>query len=358
MSVDKIIDYALNGARLSAKEALTLYESASLNELAWAAEQICNAKHIEPIKTYVVDRNINYTNECVSACKFCAFFKSPEANCSYVLSVNEILDKIDEAIKLGATQILMQGGLHPELKIEYFENLFKKIKTEFDITLHSLSAPEIVHISKISDISIKETIRRLKSAGLDSIPGGGAEILVDEIRNKVSPKKCTASEWSQVMHAAANLGLKATATMLIGIGETISDRILHLDKIRTIQSNTNVFTAFIPWTFQPGNTELGGKKLGSYEYLRMLALSRIYLDNVENIQASWVTQGKNIAQFALRCGANDIGSTMIEENVVAAAGVSFKMNESDLVEIIHSAGFDAAKRDTQYSIIKSYPDEK
>ena len=341
--------------RVSPEEALALFERGSLPELAWAADRVCSVKHPRRLRTYVIDRNINYTNICVSGCAFCAFYRPPGHPEGYVLTDEQIVDKIKEAVELGATQILMQGGLHPDLGNDYFEALFRQIKGRFRVQVHSLSAPEIVHIARISGASVDETLRRLHAAGLDSLPGGGAEILVDKVRQRVSPRKCTAEEWLQVMRAAAHIGMRATATMVFGMGESLQDRCEHLSKIRDLQDETGVFTAFIPWTFQPGNTALGGQPVGAHDYLRTLAISRLFLDNVDNIQASWVTQGADIAELALRFGANDIGSTMIEENVVAATGVSHSMTEADLIAVIHRAGYDAAQRDTMYNIVKEYP---
>jgi len=355
MSVCSCVEKAFEGARLSESEAVALLEQVSLPELSWAADQVCRAKHPGRTRTYVIDRNINYTNICVSGCRFCAFYKSPGDPGGYVLTTDQVLTKIREAVDLGATQILMQGGLHPDLEIGWFEALFREIKTHFDIQLHSLSAPEIVHIASISGLDIEATLTKLRDAGLDSLPGGGAEILVDEVRTRVSPRKCGSDLWLDVMRAAARLGMRATATMVFGMGESLADRVTHLRRIRDLQDETAVFTAFIPWPFQPGNTALGGSASGGHDYLRTLAVSRLFLDNVDNTQASWVTQGPEIAQLALGFGANDIGSTMIEENVVAAAGVSHRMSESDLIALIHSAGYDAAQRSTVYSIVKDYP---
>lgn len=337
---------------MTMRDALALLQNASLPDLAQAAERVCNAKHPEPVRTYVIDRNINYTNICVSGCRFCAFYRRPGDPEGYVLTNEQILEKVAEAVDLGATQILMQGGLHPDLRIDYYEQLLTAIKDSFAVQVHCLSAPEIAHIARMSDLTILNTLARLRDAGLDSIPGGGAEILVDSVRMQVSPNKCTADEWLNVMRTAADLGMRATATMVFGMGESLVDRITHLDRIRSLQQETGVFTAFIPWPFQPGNTDLGGYAAGAHDYLRTLAVSRIYLDNIDNIQASWVTQGAGIAQLALRFGANDIGSTMIEENVVAATGVSHRMSETALIDLIHSAGFDAAQRTTGYELVK------
>lgn len=345
----------LAGGRLSPDSALRILRDMPLAELAWAADRVCEQMHPGGVRTYVIDRNINYTNVCVSGCRFCAFYRRPGDPGGYVLTTDQVLDKIREAVELGATQILMQGGLHPELGIEYFEALFRQIKQRFDVQLHLLSAPEIVHIAAVSGLTIEKALTRLREAGLDSLPGGGAEILVDDVRSRVSPRKCTAGQWLDVMRTAGKLGMRATATMLFGMGESQADRVKHLEAVRSLQDETGVFTAFIPWTFQPGNTALGGHAVGAHEYLTVLAISRLYLDNVSNIQASWVTQGGEIAQLALKSGANDIGSMMIEENVVAAAGVSHSMSEADLIGLIHRAGCDAAQRSTMYEIIEPHP---
>ncbi|MCE5323339.1 dehypoxanthine futalosine cyclase [bacterium] len=332
-------------------DGLTLFHM-PLPELLWKAGCTCERMHPDRLRTYVIDRNINYTNICVSGCKFCAFYKKPGDPEGYVLTDDQILEKIREAVELGATQILMQGGLHPDIKIDCFEALFAKIKDRFDIQLHSLSAPEIVHIADISGLSIETTLGRLHDAGLDSLPGGGAEMLVDEVRTAISPKKCSCDQWMDVMRTATKIGMRATATMVFGMGETLADRVYHMDKIRALQEETGVFTAFIPWPFQPGNSELDMPAAGAHDYLRTLAVARMYIDNVENVQASWVTQGSEIAQLAISSGANDIGSTMIEENVVAAAGCRHRMNESEIIELIHRAGYDAAQRTTGYELVK------
>ena len=352
-------------SRIGRDEALSMLEEMSLPEIGWAADSACSAKHPEPVRTYVIDRNINYTNVCASGCRFCAFFRPPGHPDGYVLTDEQILKKIEEAVALGATQILMQGGLHPRLRVDYFERVFGQIKALYGVQLHCLSAPEIVHTARISGLSIRDTLSLLRRAGLDSLPGGGAEILVDRVRASVSPGKCTAAEWIEVMRVASELGMRATATMVFGMSETLADRISHLDCIRSLQDETGVFTAFIPWPFQPGNTALGGHAAGAHDYLRTLAVSRIYLDNIDNVQASWVTQGNRIAQLALRFGANDIGSTMIEENVVAAATSCSgqicnltRTSESALISLIHGAGFDAAQRTTLYETIKTHKRDK
>ncbi len=336
--------------RISKEEALELYRHADVNLLGSLAHEIRLKKHPDKLVTYVIDRNINYTNVCISGCKFCAFFKAPGHSQGYVLSKEELLKKILETQELGGTQILLQGGLHPDLSLEFYEDMLSFIKKEFGIHCHAFSPPEIVHFANISGNSIREVLERLKVAGLDSIPGGGAEILVDRVRQQTSPNKATAAEWLEVMETAHNLGLKTTATMMFGHIETDEERIEHLEQLRSLQDRTEGFTAFIPWPFQPGNTEIECKPATSYEYLKMLALSRIYLDNFPNIQASWVTQGPKIAQISLFYGANDFGSTMIEENVVAAAGVSHRLSENKIRQLINQAGFIPKQRLMDYTL--------
>lgn len=350
--VSEILKKRMNGERLSEEDAIKLLRDGGLLELGEAAGEVCRRIHPENIRTYVVDRNINYTNVCVSKCRFCAFFRDEAAPDAYLLTEEQIHNKIKEAVELGATQILMQGGLHPSLNIEWYESLVGGIKEKFDVDIHSFSPPEIVHISRVSGISVEETINRLKDVGLDSVPGGGAEILTDSARERFSPSKCSSAEWLQVMETAHGLGMKTTATMVFGMGESYSERVEHLARIRGLQDRTGGFTAFIAWTFQPENTELGGDAAGGHEYLKMLAISRIFLDNLNNIQASWVTQGPKIGQVALFFGASDMGSTMIEENVVSAAGVSHRMSERDLRNAIADAGFVPKKRNTYYRLLE------
>jgi cyclic dehypoxanthinyl futalosine synthase len=352
MKTDKLISKVTAGKRLNADEGLTLFRQADLLTFGELANSIRKRLHPERLVTFVVDRNINYTNVCVNKCAFCAFYReagSPEA---YILSNDEIFRKIEETIAQGGTQILMQGGVHPDLGIEYFEDLFSAIKSRFTIQIHSLSPAEITYIAKKSAISVTDALIRLKASGLDSIPGGGAEILVDRVRKKVSPNKIRWRQWADVMTAAHQLGMPSTATMMFGSVETDKEIIEHLVRLRDIQDETGGFTAFIPWTYQPGNTKLGGKSATAVEYLKVLALSRIMLDNFDNVQASWVTQGAKIAQIALEFGANDFGSTMIEENVVAAAGVTFRMTKQEIVNLIKDAGYRPAQRDTTYHILK------
>jgi cyclic dehypoxanthinyl futalosine synthase len=343
--------------RLTVKEAVELYGSGGLIALGRSAEELREKFHPERIVSYIIDRNINYTNVCTSGCRFCAFYKKPGDTEGYLLSYDDIKEKIEETKSLGGIQILMQGGLHPAWKIDDYVKLLKKIKSDFDIHIHAFSPPEIVHISAKSGIDINETLKKLIDAGLDSIPGGGAEILVDRVREKLSPGKCSADEWIEVMRRAHNLGLKTTATMMYGHIETRAERVEHMEKIRDLQDETGGFTAFIPWPFQPGNTDLEGSgELNAnggdgLEYLKTVAISRLFLDNIKNIQASWVTQGSKIAQMALYFGANDMGSTMLEENVVKAAGVGFRMNEKDIRGVVADAGFVPRRRRQDYSLL-------
>jgi cyclic dehypoxanthinyl futalosine synthase len=347
--------------RLGKKEARSLFRKADLLGLGSWADTVRKALHPEEICTFVVDRNINYTNVCLNRCTFCAFWRDEGSEDAYLLDRQTIFRKIEETISLGGTQILLQGGLHPALGIRYYINLLSAIKASFDIHVHGFSPPEICYIADSSDLTVRETLSILKASGLDSIPGGGAEILSDRVREILSPRKIKSSRWLEVMEEAHRLGMRTTATMMFGSIETDEDIIEHLDAIRQLQDRTGGFTAFIPWSFQAGNTELvqgSGFRIQdsatAVEYLRVLALSRIYLDNIENIQASWVTQGLKMAQVALRFGANDFGSTMIEENVVASAGVSYTVSMKDIIHSIRSADFVPAQRDTYYNLLRFF----
>jgi cyclic dehypoxanthinyl futalosine synthase len=339
------------GKRLDREEGVFLMEEGDLLWLGLLANHVRRRKHPQRIVTYVVDRNINYTNICVSACRFCAFFRSPGEADGYLLSREELHHKIEETLELGGTQILMQGGLHPELRLDYYTSMFRGIKENCPIHLHCLSPPEIVHLARLEGMEVAEVIGRLKEAGLDSIPGGGAEILVDRVRRLVAENKCTTDEWLEVMREAHGLGMRTTATMMFHHVETLAERVEHLLRVRELQDATGGFTAFIPWPFQPDNTALGGPRATGVDYLRTLAVCRIMLDNVDNIQASWVTQGAKVAQVALEFGANDFGSTMIEENVVAAAGACFRMSEEEIVRYIEDAGYIARQRDQAYNLL-------
>ena len=341
--------------RIERAEALDLLISGDLLALGKSAAEIRRRLHPDGIVTFVVDRNVNYTNICDSKCSFCAFYRSKDAPDAYILTNDQIYAKIDELVAQGGTQLLMQGGLNPDLTIDFFEELFREIKKRFPtIQNHSLSPAEVVCIAANSALTLDEALIRLKGAGLDSIPGGGAEILVDEVRSSISPKKIGWKQWGEVMLKAAKLGMPTTATMMFGSSEKSEDIVEHLFRVRELQDQGGSFTAFIPWTYQPGNTELGGTTATGIDYLKVLALARIVLDNIPNIQASWVTQGAKMASVALFFGANDLGGTMLEENVVAAAGCSFCMSQQEMITLIHGAGFRAAQRTTTYSIIREF----
>lgn len=347
------IEKNVEGEDLSFDEAMNLFKL-PLTVLGRIADEIRRRK-CGDLVTFVIDRNINYTNICISKCKFCAFYAKKKED-SYVLSKDEILRKVDEAVKLGATQILMQGGLNPELGIEFFEDVFRSIKERYNVHIHSLSAPEIHFLSKIEGMSVREVIERLRDSGLDSIPGGGAEILVDRVRRVISPRKVDAEGWLKVMETAHRLGMKTTATMMFGHIESDEDIVEHLFKIRDLQSKTRGFTAFIPWTFQPNNTELHEivrEPAPPNRYLRVLAISRIVLHNVTNIQVSWLTQGFDIATLGLIFGANDFGGVMLEENVVRATGKPFRPARiEEICKVVRSIGRDVALRDTYYNVIR------
>ena len=339
------------------EEALALLEKEDILTLGLAADACLRQRFPDNTVTFIVDRNINYTNICTSECRFCAFFRRPGHPEGYVLTHEEVLEKVGETVAAGGTQILMQGGLHPDLPFSWYLDLVRAIKARYNIVIHSFSPTEILYFSRQSGFSIPEVLRQLREAGLDSLPGGGAEILVDEIRQRVSPKKISSSEWLDVMRQAQLLGFGTTATMVIGMGESRAQRLEHLDKIKRLQEETGGFRAFILWTYQPGNNELGGEKISSWEYLRTLAVARLYLDNIHTVQGSWVTQGKEIGQLTLAFGANDLGSVMLEENVVKAAGTSHAMNVESMVRLIRQAGRRPAQRNTVYEIIKRFDNE-
>lgn len=340
--------------RLTPLEAIQLFRDSNLLELGRQADDIRKELHKSNLVTFVIDRNINYTNICSCKCKFCGFYRESSDEDAYVISDEELFSKIDETIALNGTQILIQGGLNPDLDITYYQNMLKKIKSRYDIWIHGFSPPEIDFISRTSGITLGETIKRLVEAGLDSIPGGGAELLVDTERFKISPNKINSDGWLDVMRKAHEFGLKTTATMMFKKTDSVEYIVEHLDKIRRLQDETGGFTAFIPWPFQPDNTELGGESVTAVEYLKVLSLSRVYLDNIENIQVSWVTQGPKIGQMGLYFGGNDFGSLMIEENVVAACGASYRMSVGEIVHNIKSAGFIPAQRGMEYNIIRRF----
>jgi len=352
--VTAILGKALAGERLTFQDGVTLLQSDRLIPLGLAADAVRKKLHPEPLVTFVIDRNINYTNVCLTKCRFCAFHRAEDDPDAYVLTDEEVFDKIRETVECGGTQILMQGGLHPGLSLKYYLDLLRAIKQRFDIHIHSFSPPEIAHFSRISGLSVREVLSELSAAGLDSIPGGGAEILDNRVRKYISPHKITWEEWMDVMTTAHELGLKTTATMMFGSVETLEERVMHLIRLRDAQDLTGGFRAFIPWSFQPANTELGGELSTGVDYLKTLAVSRLMLDNFPNLQASWVTQGAKMAQVSLSFGANDFGGTMLEENVVRAAGVSHRVPMDDIIRSIKDAGFIPAQRNTRYEIIKCY----
>lgn len=348
--LDAIHDRILAGSRIDEDDALELLHHESVTNLGVLSDFVRRSKHPDGIVSYIIDRNINYTNVCNAFCTFCAFYRAPGDDEGYVLSHEVIEEKIRETYDLGGNQILLQGGHNPDLKIDYYEELFQRLKTTFpDLWLHALSPPEITHIRKVSRLTLAETLERLKAAGLDSIPGGGAEILVDSIRKRLATNKCSADEWLDVMEQAHGLGLRSTATMMFGHIETREDRIEHLRRIREVQDRTGGFTAFIGWTYQAENTKLGGSEVTAAEYLRTLAVSRCYLDNIDNFQASWVTQGPKLGSASLAFGCNDMGSTMIEENVVSSAGTVYEMHEPQIVAAIQDAGLIPRRRNMNYS---------
>jgi cyclic dehypoxanthinyl futalosine synthase len=351
--MDDLARKVLNGERVTPAEALDLYRHAPTHLLGRLADTVRARKHPEPIVTYIIDRNVNYTNVCVARCNFCAFYREVGAPDGYVLGFDEILRKIEETIAVGGNQLLLQGGHNPDLPIEWYEDLFRSVKARYpEFKLHALSPPEVIHISRLTQIPVPAVIERLVAAGLDSIPGGGAEILVDRVRQLLHCYgKASADEWIDVMRHAHRAGLRTTATMMYGTVETDAERVEHLMRLRDLQDETGGFTAFITWSFQPEHTARGGYEATGVEYLRTLAIARIFLDNFENLQASWVTQGGKVGQLSLAFGANDMGSVMIEENVVRAAGASYCMDEVEIVENIEDAGFAAKRRNMHYEIL-------
>lgn len=361
-NIQPILDKALNNERLTTDDCTALLESTDFVRIGLAADEIRQRKNPGDVVTYIIDRNINYTNVCNVVCTFCAFYRRPGKPDTYVHSMGEIEKRIDETIALGGTGVLMQGGLHPDFNIEWYENLLSTLHAKYPkFQLHCFSPPEIHNISLISKLDYETILRRLRAAGLNSMPGGGGEILDDEVRKRVSTK-CTTQEWLDVMRAVHKVGMISTGTMMFGIGDKIEHRVRHLDRIREVQDealaakesdpNYGEFTAFIPWTFQRENTALGRKiteEPTGIDYLKMLAVSRLFLDNIQHIQASWLTQGIKLGQTALRFGADDMGSIMIEENVVSAAGANNEANERDLRYQIREAGYTPQQRDIMYN---------
>jgi cyclic dehypoxanthinyl futalosine synthase len=353
MTIQQISDKVMNGGRVNVAEALSLYREAPTALLGHLADSIRARKHPERIVTYIIDRNVNYTNVCVARCAFCAFYRPVGSPEGYVLGFDELFRKIDETVAVGGVQLLLQGGHNPDLPIEWYEDLFRAIKQRYpEFRLHALSPPEVIHLSRLSQQPVPTVLDRLIAAGMDSVPGGGAEILVDRVRKLLHCYgKASADEWLDVMRQAHRKGLRTTATMMYGTVETDEERIEHLMRLRELQDETSGFTAFIAWSYQPDHTELAGSEATGVDYLRTLALARIVLDNFPSLQASWVTQGGKVGQLSLAYGANDMGSVMIEENVVRAAGASYCMDEVEIVRNIEDAGFAAKRRNMHYEVL-------
>jgi cyclic dehypoxanthinyl futalosine synthase len=353
-----IEDRVLDGERISQEDARALYQL-PLQELgaladfrrSAAKDSAYDGRGAE-IVTYIVDRNVNYTNVCNVYCKFCAFYRTERDEDHYVLSIEEIDQKLDELAAEGGVQVLLQGGHHPKLGIDFYLEMLTHIRAKYpQINIHGFSPPEFNHFSQVFRMPLREVIARFQEAGLGSIPGGGGEILVDRVRNRIAPLKCKTDQWLEVMRIGHELGLRSSATMMFGHVESVDDRIEHLQRLRDVQDETGGFTAFICWTFQPENTRLKAETVTSAEYLRMQALSRIFLDNFENVQSSWVTQGPKIGQIALKFGANDFGSVMMEENVVSSAGTTFRLNAADIEHLIREAGYQPHRRSTWYQLL-------
>jgi len=353
MSILHIADKVRRDARVSADEALELYRHAPTPLLGQLADAVRARKHPQGVVTYIIDRNVNYTNVCVAKCNFCAFYRPVGSPEGYVLGFEEIFRKIDETIEVGGVQLLLQGGHNPDLPLTWYEDLFRAVKERYPaFKLHALSPPEVIHVSRLSQLPVPEVLQRLIAAGLDSVPGGGAEILVDRVRKLLHCYgKATADEWLDVMRHAHRAGLRTTATMMYGTLETDQERLEHMLRLRALQDETHGFTAFITWSYQPEHTQLAGSEATGIDYLRTLATARVVLDNFDNVQASWVTQGGKVGQLSLAYGANDMGSVMIEENVVRAAGASYCMDEAEIVRNIEDAGFAAKRRNMHYEIL-------
>jgi cyclic dehypoxanthinyl futalosine synthase len=352
--LDDILQHAADGGRISPEEALLLYTDAPLHPLGEAADAVRRRRYPDGIVTYIIDRNINYTNVCVTACKFCAFYRAPKHAEGWSHATEEILRRCEEAVSLGATQVMLQGGHHPDYGVEYYENLFATVKRDFPtLVIHSIGPSEILHMAKVSDVSIDEALRRIKAAGLDSIAGAGAEMLPDRPRTAIAPLKESGARWLSVMETAHGLGLESTATMMMGTGETNAERIEHLAMIRDVQDRTGGFRSFIPWTYQPENNHLKGRtQATSLEYLRLVAVARLFFHNVAHLQSSWLTTGKDVGQVSLHMGVDDLGSIMLEENVISSAGARHRSKLTELVEMIRTAGRIPAQRDTLYNRIK------
>jgi cyclic dehypoxanthinyl futalosine synthase len=348
--LQRVLDRAADGGRITPAEAVELYRSAPLHELGMAADTVRRRRYPDNVATYLIDRNINYTNVCVTACRFCAFYRPPAHEEGWVRDLDDILTRCGEAVSLGATQIMLQGGHHPEFGIEWYERTLSAIKTAFPgLVLHSLGGSEVVHIARTSGLSFREVISRLRAAGLDSFAGAGAEILTERPRQAIAPLKETGATWLEVMETAHELGVESTATFMMGTGETNPERIEHLRMIRDVQDRTGGFRAFIPWTYQPENNHLRGRTQASaLEYLRLVAVARLFFDNIAHLQGSWLTTGKEVGQLTLHFGADDLGSVMLEENVVSSAGARHRSNRLELIQLIRTAGRIPAQRDTLY----------
>jgi cyclic dehypoxanthinyl futalosine synthase len=352
MNIDSILAKAVDGAVLSPEEGLALFGTRDLHKLGRAAHTVAMRLHPEPYRTYNIDRNINYTNVCAAVCDFCAFYRKKSDADAYVLPREELYKKIEETIALGGDQILMQGGMHPSLKLEWYEELLADLRSRFPtVNLHAFSPPEIHHFHKLNKLPLRDVLIRLKNAGLGSIPGGGGEILVDRVRDELTKNKAMTNEWLDVMRVWHELGGKSTCTMMFGHVETDAERIEHLTRLRDLQTDTGGFTAFICWTMQPGHKMSHYPEAGAFEYLRTQAIARLYLQNVPNIQSSWVTQGAKIGQVALFFGANDMGSLMIEENVVASAGTVHYLTLEEIKRCIREAGWEPRQRNVFYQLV-------
>jgi cyclic dehypoxanthinyl futalosine synthase len=348
--ISEVLQRGADGGRISPEEALLLYTDAPLHPLGEAADAVRRRRYPDNVVTYLIDRNINYTNVCVTACKFCAFYRAPKHAEGWSHSTEEILRRCAEAVDLGATQVMLQGGHHPEYGVEYYERLFSAVKTAYpQLVIHSIGPSEILHMAKVSGVPIEEALRRIRSAGLDSIAGAGAEMLPDRPRQAIAPLKESGARWLEVMEVAHGLGVESTATMMMGTGETAAERIEHLRMIRDVQDRTGGFRSFIPWTYQPENNHLKGRtQATSLEYLRLVAVARLFFHNVAHLQSSWLTTGKDVGQLSLHMGVDDLGSIMLEENVISSAGARHRSNLHDLIALIRSADRIPAQRDTLY----------
>ena len=356
-TVANLLRKAVDGDRLTAGDGLALFERGKLHELGRAAHQVCLRRHPEEYRTYNIDRNINYTNVCAAECDFCAFYRKKRADDAYVLDRETLYRKIEELVAAGGEQVLMQGGLHPDFKLEWYEDLLRDLRARFpSVNLHAFSPPEIWHFHKINKMPLEEVLGRLKEAGLGSLPGGGGEILVDRVRAAITRGKCMTDEWLEVMRVAHRVGLRSTATMMFGHIETLAERVEHLQRIRDLQDETGGFTAFIAWTFQPEHTVMAEvPPAGAFEYLRTQAICRLYLDNIANIQSSWVTQGAKIGQLGLLFGANDMGSLMLEENVVSEAGTVHFLSLQQIRSAIDELGWQPRQRNVFYELVDEKP---